>query len=62
MDLADYYDHYGRKINRMMHSSGPKRRYMAIKQTVAVEVEKGKDDEGKDDEGKDDEGNYADIY
>ena len=28
MDLADYYDHDEREMNRMMHSSGPERRYM----------------------------------
>ena len=28
-DLADYYDHDERETNRMLHSSGPERRYMA---------------------------------
>ena len=29
MDLADYYDHDERELNRMIHSSGPERIYMA---------------------------------
>ena len=29
MDLADYYDHDERELNRMIHSSGPERMYMA---------------------------------
>ena len=55
-DLADYYDHDEREINRMIHSSGPERRYMAD------QADSGRPggDEGKDDEGKD-EGKDADI-
>ena len=60
MDLADYYDHDERELNRMMHSSGPERRYMADQ---ADSGGRG-GDEGKHDEGKDegqDEGKDADI-
>ncbi len=49
MDLADYYDHDEREINRMMHSSGPERRYMADQANSSRGREK---KEGKDDEGK----------
>ena len=38
-DLADYYDHDEREINRMIHSSGPERRYMAVKRTAAGAAE-----------------------
>ena len=36
MDLADYYDHDEREVNRMLHSSGPKRNYMADKENSGV--------------------------
>ena len=60
MDLADYYDHDEREMNRMMHSSGPERRYM-VDQANSSRGREEEEEEGKDDEGKDDEGNDADI-
>jgi hypothetical protein len=63
MDLADYYDHDEREMNRMMHSSGPERRYMVdqANSSRGREEEEEEEEEGKDDEGKNDEGNDADI-
>ncbi len=61
MDLADYYNHDEREMNRMMQSSGPERRYM-VDQANSSGGGGEDEEEGKDDEGKDDEGNDADIY
>ena len=58
-DLADYYDHDECEMNRMMHSRGPERRYMADQANSSGGREN--EEEGKEDEGKDDEGNDADI-
>ena len=61
-DLADYYDHDERETNRMLHSSGPERRYMADHQED-ISGRKDKEDDGNiHEEGKDDdEGEDADL-
>ena len=46
MDLADYYDHDERELNRMIHSSGPERIYMADPQDGGNNTDQQRDGEG----------------
>jgi len=48
MDLADYYDHDERELNRMIHSSGPERMYMADPQDGGDNIDKRGDGEDGD--------------
>ncbi len=43
--LADYYDHDERELNRMIHSSGPERIYMADPQDGGDNIDQQRDGE-----------------
>ncbi len=49
MGLMDYYDHDEREVKRMLHSSGPKRIYMAY-QGACRQNDTGDEDKAEEDE------------